>query len=176
MSSGKPQHFWMVTWQNRHRAWMSLWAKHMKGNQSKLWKHAAHCTVSQFLAQPYFSKTCQNQKIIVIDPSQKPDHSYWFAFHFSAAISAQHLPYVLVKNSQASQKFLNRHQRQLVIQQYSLKNTDEIKQHLQDPTVLWIFIDDIVTTGATWKSAYQLLGKPSSFLVISWLQRSFEGE
>jgi predicted amidophosphoribosyltransferase len=165
-------HLWMSTWHNQRHAWMSKWAMSFKGNRSALWQKAAILTASHFLSASRLSHQTRPNQIYIVDPSQKQDHSFWYAHHLSQVLSAQHLPFFFVKNSPPiPQKELSLLARKTLSQNYAIRDTHSWAELRQDKNIIWLFVDDVVTSGATWESCYQLLTKPASFYVISWLKR-----
>ena len=164
-------HFSLVRWKNQKHAWMSTWARQLKGNQSRAWSLLAQQTAEAMIQHRILQKIPSGATLVVVDPSSKPDHSYWYAHHLARLLHAEHLAFSFVKNSEQELKNLGGQERLLCLNHYRLQKTDLIKYHLNQPHVFWLFIDDIMTTGATAKSVFQLLNHPQSFLALSWMSR-----
>lgn len=142
-----------------------LW---LKGSQQKCaWKYYA-----QKMARRYASDLPQGFKIYVVPaPSRHPnqrDHAYLWAEGLSLALGAEILP-CLRKTGQYSQRGADRGTRALIEMGLIEKYTESVDFQSQ---ALWIFADDIVTTGATARSAHIALGVPKHFEVWALAQRS----
>lgn len=166
------RHLWMATWTDQKHAWMSKWARSFKGNQPDLWENAAIATASSFLCRQPLYLPRNSRQIYVIDPAQKQDHSFWYAHHLARILSAQHLPLFFVKNSATPpQKELGLTARRTQKQQYMIRDERGWAETQEKRDILWLFVDDVVTSGATWQACYQLLARPPAFCIISWLKR-----
>lgn len=163
--------FTLVPWTNQRQAWMSEWIHHLKGNQPSLWLDLATYTLEAMTTHGVFQKIPANSKIFLIDPSQTQDHSYWFAHHLSRLMNAEHLPYFFVKNSRQKQKELSRKARIHASLGYHLAQEELLHSLQNDLSASWLFIDDVITTGSTARTAFHLLNHPKSFMAISWMRR-----
>lgn len=98
----------------------------------------------------------------------KKDHARFWAEGLGRALGAEVLP-CLKKSQYASQRGSDRGTRALIEMELIEKYTDSVDFSSQ---VLWIFADDIVTTGATARAAHITLGSPQHFEVWAFAQRS----
>jgi predicted amidophosphoribosyltransferase len=170
----RPAYFWMVDWTNRRQAWMSHWARHFKGNLPQKWRSLAEMTAEALCTQGQFKKIGMGSSLVIVDPSQKKDHSYWYAHHLAEMLSAQHLPFFFLASAEDQQKNLGPLMRQISSSNYEIRDPEVWIRHRTQPKTHWLFVDDIVTTGATSQGAFHLLQRPQSFLVVSWLKRHLE--
>jgi predicted amidophosphoribosyltransferase len=114
-------------------------------------------------------------QIVPAPPSDcsKIDHAYLWARGLAAALGAEVLP-CLVKSKSARQRGSARKQRQRIKidlnEKYSSLNEGTSKQKL------WIFADDVLTTGSTANAAYEALGCPENFEVWVLGHRSLSCE
>ncbi len=148
-----------------------MWAHSLKGNHPEAWEQIAEVTINAMATGGVFQNLTPGRTLIVVDPSQKMDHSYWYAHHLARRLNAQHLPFFFVKNSEQKQKELNRFHRYGRELQYRLANKDQIHLLHGEFTTTWLFVDDVITSGATATSLYTLLGCPRHFIALSWLRR-----
>lgn len=170
----KPSHFWMVDWTNRRQAWISHWARHFKGNHPQKWRSLAEITAEALCTQGQFKKIGRGFSLVIVDPSQEKDHSFWYAHHLAEILSWEHLPFFFLKSAEGQQKHLGRLMRQRSSSKYEIRDPELWIKRKAQPNTHWLFVDDIVTTGATSQVAYHLLQRPQSFLVVSWLKRHLE--
>ena len=97
-----------------------------------------------------------------------PDHATLFAQALARHCGAEFCP-CLRKISQASQRGGSRGDRALIEMELVEKNTVMPEDWSE---VLWIFVDDIVTTGSTARAAELALGRPPHFEVWVLAERS----
>ncbi|KYG66645.1 hypothetical protein AZI86_06260 [Bdellovibrio bacteriovorus] len=123
------------------------------------------------MSRNYCETLPRNFKIYVVPaPSKKgqTDHAMLWAQGLSQALGAELLP-CLRKTGQYAQRGADRGTRALIEMELIENNTDTVDFESQ---ILWIFADDIVTTGATARSAHIALGRPANFQIWALAQRS----
>lgn len=100
---------------------------------------------------------------IVVAPSSNggPDHAYFWGKSIAAHLSAEFVP-CLVKSRKRHQRGASRRQRQRLRIEVDEKYSELSKDSTE---VLWVFVDDILTTGSTAHAAYEALGSPPHFEV-----------
>lgn len=157
------------TWiPNQSRA-LSLLVEDLKGEHMKeAWNFWARQSL-QGLTESAILKSGLKMKdgrapILIPAPSsnfQKQDHAFVFAQKLGE-LTGWPMKSCLQKVSAGSQKHLDKKGRQAVKLVANEKISDD------QPV---IFVDDVVTTGATAKAAYLALGKPKNFFVIALAYR-----
>lgn len=141
-----------------------LW---LKGSRHEVaWHYYA-----QEMSKNYCESLPKNFNIYVVPaPSRngEMDHAALWAEGLSRALGAEFRP-CLRKASELHQRGSDRGTRALIEMEVIENNTDSVDFESQ---VLWIFADDIVTTGSTARSAHIALGRPVHFQIWSLAQRS----
>lgn len=156
------------TWiPNQSRA-LSLLIEDLKGqHMSKAWDFWAQQVLQGLIEDNIFTEQfIRNQcfpPILVPAPSstRQIDHAFLFAQKLHRH-TGWPLKNCLQKTSRVAQKHLDKWQRQ------ALEMTSDEK--ISDRQAV-IFVDDVVTTGATAKAAYLALGRPPNFFVIALASR-----
>lgn len=98
---------------------------------------------------------------IIPAPGKGYDHAYEWAFALAQQLQAELIP-CLIKKKTRNQRGKDFYQRSLIEMELVEKNTS-MSKHFTD--TLWIFADDILTTGSTARAAYLALGRPPHFQV-----------
>lgn len=130
----------------------------MKGpGRVKRWQGFASSFATKRMSLPMDSLPVR----IVPAPSSsgKPDHAFLWGQALAGELGAEFVP-CLQKGSLRKQRGASRRQRSRLRLELSEKYSDLSKDQT---SVLWIFVDDIYTTGATAHSAYEALGSPPHF-------------
>lgn len=132
----------------------------LKGSRSETsWQELAPLFVQRRLSR----ETVNLPMRIVPAPSStgQMDHAFFWGQALAKQLQAE-LVSCLVKTQKNHQRGASRRQRQRLRIDVDEKYSDLLK----DPTeVLWIFTDDILTTGSTAHAAYEALGCPPHFEV-----------
>ncbi|MGZ6460356.1 MAG: ComF family protein [Bdellovibrio sp.] len=120
----------------------------------------------------YFHEISSFQNLIIVPAPAKKfgdhDHAYLFAEGLSHALGATLLP-CLKKHSLKSQRGSGRGERALL----EMEIVENISKDVDfSPNTLWIFVDDILTTGATARAAHKALGSPQNFEIWTLAYRS----
>lgn len=169
-SDEKPRHFPFVVralynWRPGESDMLSSLVLALKGSrQRRHWTYYA-----QVMAQRASSTLPPGRKICVVPAPAKrvgqKDHAYHWGTCLAEALGATFLPCLeKVPSSQdhAKQREKDRGERAL-LEMAAHVNYSEMSGFLTDPLI--IFADDILTTGATARAAYQALGSPPHFEV-----------
>lgn len=138
----------------------------LKGRGGKVaWKYLANL----FVRNNFALLSQIHQIYFVPAPSSEVngDHSQLWAESLAALVGGTVIP-CLRKIKSQKQRALGRDERSLIELEVYEKNTFEFTPEDQS---LWIFVDDIVTTGATARAAHKALGKPDNFMVWALAQR-----
>ncbi len=101
------------------------------------------------------------------------DHAYLWARGLAAALGAEVVP-CLVKSKSTRQRGSARRQRQRIKMDLNEKYSSLINSPSSQK--LWIFADDVLTTGSTANAAYEALGCPENFEVWVLGHRSLSCE
>lgn len=137
------------------------------GGHSLAWRSYAEEMISQNI-----SSLEQGRRIYVVPAPGRTAHHKDHAFEWGKAVAehlgAQFLP-CLSKVSLGTQRKADRGERALVRMEAHVKTSDD--PLLGSDRSLWIFADDVITTGATAWAAYQALGSPPHFEVWTLAQR-----
>lgn len=136
------------------------------GGSKKAW----HC-YAQMMVSIYFVDLPANRKLIVVPapPSKlgQKDHAYEWAFALAHLLGAS--LYTGLRKKGGRQRRRDRGDRAL-LQMEAVEINTSLSQDSTE--AIWIFADDIVTTGSTAHAAYLALGKPSHFVTWVLAQRS----
>ena len=116
--------------------------------------------------------TLPTNPLLIPAPGGKRDHARALAFEIGEILHAPVLDILIdpkkgkVSPNQKSQALEGRFQRK-----YEVRATEvDLKAHIfERPT--WIFIDDVITSGATAMAAYMALGDPTCFEVWTLANR-----
>lgn len=136
------------------------------GRTERFWRFYA----TRFMAQVIHSFPEDRPIYIVPAPSRtkgKKDHAFLWAQALAEACGGLLIP-CLEKHSYSHQRFSDRGDRALIEMKL-----DEIYTQTVDfsDRALWIFADDILTTGSTARAAHKALGHPANFEVWVLAQR-----
>ncbi len=161
---------WMVSWTNQSEAWISRWARVLKGTRQKsAWTFYA-ADLAMRWGNSLLSSLESGPPIMVVTPSLKHDHAYFFGKMFSQEIGCGFLSLPWEeKVSVADQKTKSRQQRKEL--RLTLRSEKEKFIKEQKDQLNWVFIDDIWTTGTTAEAVYDALGKPRSYRVLTLFRR-----
>ncbi|WP_413289418.1 ComF family protein [Bdellovibrio sp. HCB337] len=140
----------------------------LKGQGSReLWSHYAEV----FWRRKLIGLSKVSPILLIPSPSRagEEDHAFYFAKALAELSGAELYP-CLLRAATKSQRRKSRSERFKLEMGWSAKFTKEdfakrrIGKHI-------VFVDDIVTTGATSRAAWKSLGKPRDFAVWSLAQR-----
>lgn len=132
----------------------------MKGSRSE----ARWQTIAPLFANKRMSEEIASLPVrIVPAPSSVsgPDHAFYWGRALAAHLQAEFAP-CLVKAQKRHQRGANKRQRQRLRIEVDEKYSGLSKESTE---VLWVFVDDILTTGSTAHAAYEALGSPPHFEV-----------
>lgn len=143
---------------------------HLKGARQKwAWKYYAQ----MFLRIHLFSEFRSYTQIIVVPApakSKKPDHAHYWAEALAEGLGALLLPCLMKIEPAASyQRTKGRSERNQI--RFEVRENSTLPE-VSSRATLWIFADDIYTTGATSRAAYEALGSPVNFEVWALSKRS----
>lgn len=144
----------------------------LKGRKSRLaWSYLAQSFVTQRMGREIKALSMQ----IVPAPSSngKIDHAYLWACGLATALGAEITP-CLVKSMNTRQRGATRKQRERIkfdINEKYSSLVNSLSNHK-----LWVFVDDVLTTGSTANAAYEALGCPKNFEVWVLGHRSLSCE
>lgn len=152
----------LVRWTNEPEAWISKMAHSYKHLTESEWHKIFQSQLVPLSGLPWRPDT------LLIDPASRPDHSYRMAKALSRITGAPHQPFLFQKKISSQAKNLSSSQRKIQIQ-YEINPNTTYSAKSSQPHLL--FIDDIVTTGNTWRNIYVLLEKPKHFSVLTFFHR-----
>lgn len=124
------------------------------GWQTRAW----HFWAEQFLLGLPFSQTCSLRLIPSPRRTSSKDHAFLFA-EALANLTGGRLEEGLFVLEDGRQRQRNRHQRQ----QRRIVKRKEPQDGFEGN---WVFVDDVITTGATWRATKSLL--PESIICPAW--------
>lgn len=136
---------------------LSYWLLSLKGGgQQRIWKHWAYRLVAEKL-----NSVPRHCVVVPAPPSKRgeKDHAYEWAFAVSQALGADFAP-CLKKTESRSQRRASLEGR-LEVEFGILENSSGLDR--VSSGTLWIFADDILTTGSTARAARKALGNPPHF-------------
>jgi predicted amidophosphoribosyltransferase len=132
-----------------------------RGRNRGAWCAYAKVFVRAFLA----AIELQGKQIIYVPAPPRfigqYDHSFWWAKALQAELGGT-LWQGLKRTSKLSQRDSDRAKRAL-LELSTIENYT--RPQVQGPDVVWIFVDDIVTTGATARAVFDTLGRPKNFMI-----------
>lgn len=145
---------------------------HLKGSlQARAWQYYAQ----KFLRIHLFSESRRFEKIIVVPAPARGkarDHAFHWGQALSQGLGAHFLPCLRKSPSGdegTHQKSKGRSERDLI--RFEVNEISTIPP-ISNLKTLWIFADDIYTTGSTARAAYEALGTPVNFEVWALSKRS----
>lgn len=127
---------------------------------------------AQLFVNKNFTEISRHQRIIIVPAPPKKqgvqDHAYFWAQGLANASGAEIFPF-LKKVSSGHQRGADRGDRALV----EMEVTENYSKAVDfSSKTLWIFADDVLTTGATARAAHKALGCPDNFEVWTLAHRS----
>lgn len=138
-----------------------------KGSAQANWNYYAEIFSRNFAHELLGGRTI----VIVPAPSRHPgkkDHAYRWGMALAQALGAEFYPH-LKRNSDQHQRGADRGERAL-IEMHLDENYTGTCRLSADP--IWVFVDDVLTTGATARAAHKALGYPQNFEVWVFAHRS----
>lgn len=136
---------------------LSYWLLSLKGGgRQDIWKHWAYRLVAERL-----NETPRHCVVVPAPPSKlgEKDHAFEWAFALSQALGADFAP-CLKKIDSRSQRRASLEGR-LEVEFETIENSSGLDR--VSSGTLWIFADDILTTGSTARAARKALGNPPHF-------------
>lgn len=149
--------YWLYTWVPEQSNLLSKHLHTLKGQYSgQQWSNYAYLMVERF--RHMFPK---GKKIVVTYPPSKSgrkDHAYYLAESVAKIMGAELFGSLQrVQKKTQDQKKKNVHQRREVEFRVPEKNSVCISERDDD---IWLFVDDVLTTGATNQAVKKALGNP----------------
>lgn len=138
-----------------------------KGRNRAAWGPYAKEFVRRFL----LVNRIEGKKVVFVPAPSRSiselDHAYWLAHALHQELGG-HIWRGLRRDSDRHQRESDRGERALL--RFSLIENSTWPQTIESQT-LWIFVDDIVTTGATARAVHNTLGRPENFMVWALARR-----
>ncbi|WP_413943685.1 ComF family protein [Bdellovibrio sp. HCB-162] len=138
----------------------------LKGSgHQRAWEHYAQKFTKKLSSSLHHRRIC-----VIPAPAKKinqVDHAYLWGKALADSLGAGFLP-CLEKVSSGSQRGAGRGERALVEMEAHVKTSSGVDFSTE---TLWIFADDVLTTGATARAAHLALGSPAHFEVWVLAQR-----
>ena len=150
----------LVVWTKENELFVRNLVSSFKGEHSKwLWDSM----IKEYLVWNRIE--AKAEAVIVPSPgrSNKVDHAYWFACALGRELDLPVCDSLVLHNQKRAQKGLKRKDRT----QREMRAKGELFQEV-------IFVDDVVTTGATARAAQKALKYPKSFTVLAFACRPME--
>ncbi len=168
----------LIKWIPSESDFLSRLFLRLKGDQRKnLWSLLVALYVRELHNKNKFYLFTANA-VIVSCPSktERPDHAEQFAKALAIALSVPFIPLIKwnKRNINFFQRRMNRKERLNFESEQHVKFTinPELKE-LNNSVKAYIFVDDVITTGATAMHAYMALKKPKNFMGLTLGYRAF---
>lgn len=171
-SEVRKQRYVLYDWIPQQSDLLSQLILHLKGTrQSSAWSF-----YGQQFVRKYISIFSGFTKIYIIPaPAKKPqqiDHASLWGRALAKELKADLVP-CLKKKSGLKQRGADRGERALIEFEIDEKYTNNVAY---SPHALWVFADDIITTGATMRAAHIALGEPKNFFACAFAERRLLAE
>lgn len=170
---------WVVSWQNQREAWISRWARSLKGyRQGMTWSlYAQDFTEAQ--GQELLDDSLiqsEGRMILLISPSVFVDHAFLWTKALAQELGSRALFFPWLEKNHNGNAVPHKKQKQLTLQERSSKKLElrpEFQSYILENSrkYSWIFVDDIWTTGATAEAVYEALGHPPHYQALVFFRR-----
>lgn len=152
----------LIRWESGKNNLISQFIGHLKGERrEKQWKYLANK-----MAQQIRLGNIENSVIIYPPSKSDNDHAALFAKESSKILSIPALSIFAYEDRKIEQKKMSKKDRlklQLTLKREVIRNKHVIDKLLSSHV---IFIDDVLTTGATARAAFEAIPKPQSFTIV----------